>query len=126
MGETHDVQPELSRTVKTNAPNQEQRCPACCGLFTLGSASRKKKVQCPHCRALVTLSETAEVNGMEKPDAGAALAAQLEWEARCEQLQSRIETLEQQVEALLVAPRTQSTVIAGHNVSQKSRDPRLL
>ena len=85
--------------LKTCAPILEQSCPACGGRFTVGSAGRKKKVQCPQCREVVLLNGTAHA------EAAPALPAAPEWLAHCEKLQARIEALEQQVEALLVAPR---------------------
>jgi hypothetical protein len=114
--------------MKTNASTMEQRCPACSGLFTISSGPRKKKVQCPRCRALVTLSEAGEVNGTPEAEAASRSPAPEEWAARCEQLQVRIETLEQQVETLLVTPRTQSPLMPGNfqNSSAKSRNHRLL
>ncbi len=44
-------------------------------------------------------------------DAGAELSAAPDWMARCEMLQARIEALEHQVEALMVTPRTTSSLI---------------
>ncbi|MCE9610845.1 MAG: hypothetical protein K8R23_11685 [Chthoniobacter sp.] len=84
----------------------EQQCPACGGLFTISSASRKKRVQCPRCREVVTLGEPADVAPATVPDAPP------EWAARCDQLQTRIEALEQQVEALAVAPRPHAALLA--------------
>ena len=102
----------------------EQSCPACGGRFTVGSASRRKKVQCPQCREVVTLSPPSEVHGTP---AGCESPAAPDWMARCEMLQARIETLEQQVEALTVAPRPRSSLISErvHDFSPVSRE-RLL
>jgi hypothetical protein len=110
--------------MKPNAPTLEQRCPACDGLFTISSASRKKKVQCPQCRAVVTPTDPNEVKQGREAD---AVPAPPEWVARCDMLQARIETLEQQVEALMVSPRTPLAPIRERfrNVSPKSRDHRL-
>ena len=116
--------------MKSNAPNQEHRCPACCGLFTLSSGNRKRKVQCPRCRALVILSETVEVKSIEANAAGIS-APPLGWMARCEQLQVRIEileqqveTLEQQVESLLVSPRLRAPLIPEPPVQDGNQGPR--
>ena len=92
--------------MKTSAPILEQSCPACGGRFTIGSAGRKKKVQCPQCREIVLL------NGTVHAEAAPALPAAPEWLAHCEKLQARIEALEQQVEALLVAPRARPPLFA--------------
>ncbi len=97
---------------KTNAPNVEQRCPACGGRFTISPANRRKKVQCPQCREVVTLTEPPEIKesaqNVEKP---LPPSAPPEWLARCEQLQARIDALEQQVEALMVSPRPHTTLL---------------
>ena len=92
--------------LKTSAPILEQSCPACGGRFTIGSAGRKKKVQCPQCREVVLLNGTAHA------EAAPASPAAPEWLARCEMLQARIDALEQQVEALLVAPRARPPLFA--------------
>ena len=88
--------------VKMSAPILEQSCPACGGRFTVGAASRRKKVQCPQCREVVALSPPSAPN--EPPAAP-------DWLARCEMLQARIEALEQQVETLLVTPRPHSSLL---------------
>jgi len=82
----------------------EQQCPACGGLFTISAASRKKRVQCPRCREVVTLDDPA--------DAAPAPVATPDWAARCDQLQARIEALEQQAEARAVAPRPHAALLA--------------
>ena len=106
--------------MKTSAPILEQSCPACGGLFTIGSASRRKKVQCPQCREVVSLTPPDEANGTPE----ASLPAVPEWVARCEKLQARIEALEQQVEALMVTPRNRAPLIAErrHDFSAVSRE----
>ena len=110
-----------------SAPILEQSCPACDGRFTVGSASRRKKVQCPQCREIVTLSPPSELNGTPDTSAGHEVPAAPDWMVRCEMLQARIEALEQQVEALTVAPRTRSSLIPErvHDFSPVSRE-RLL
>ena len=96
---------------KNSVPNLEQRCPACAGLFTISPASRKKRVQCPHCREIVTLTEPAEINGAADSIEKRPAPAPPEWLARCDQLQARIEALEQQVEALMVSPRPHAALL---------------
>ena len=110
--------------VKMNAPILEQSCPACGGLFTISSASRRKKVQCPQCREVVSLTPPGEMNGTAETDAGHDLPAAPDWMARCEMLQARIEALEQQVEALMVAPRNRAPLIpeSRHDFSAVSRE----
>ena len=112
--------------VKTSAPVLEQSCPACGGRFTVGSASRRKKVQCPQCREVVTLSPPSELKGTPDTSAGSESPAAPDWMARCEMLQARIETLEQQVEALLVTPRTHSSLLPErlHDFNPGSRERR--
>lgn len=85
----------------------EQQCPECAGLFSISSTSRKKRVQCPRCRAVVTLAEPPAAAPAAEPVAESAP----EWAARCDQLQMRIEALEQQVEALAVAPRRHASLL---------------
>ena len=97
--------------VKASTPVLEQSCPACGGLFTIGSASRRKKVRCPQCREVVSLAEPGALNGTREAEAGRESPAAPDWRARCEMLQARIETLEQQVEALMVTPRTRSPLL---------------
>ena len=115
------------KKVKTHAPILEQRCPACGGVFTLSGASRRKKVQCPQCREVVTLTEPAELNGTPDAEAGRDLPAAPDWMARCEMLQARIETLEHQVEALMVIPRPRSPLFPErhHDFSPMSREQLL-
>ena len=110
--------------VKMSAPILEQSCPACGGRFTVGSASRRKKVQCPQCREVVTLSPPSALNGTPDPSAGREVPAAPDWMVRCEMLQARLEALEQQVEALTVAPRTRSSLIPEriHDFSPVSRE----
>jgi hypothetical protein len=101
----------LGESMKTNAHSREQRCPACGGLFTI-SAGRRKKVQCPQCREVVTLDDFApSIERKNNPVAEADLAANPERIAAWESLRSRIETLEQQVEALMVASRERSPLL---------------
>ena len=97
--------------MKTSTPILEQRCPSCGGLFTISAGSRKKRVQCPQCREIVSLVPPPETKGTRDTDAMGDSAAVPGWMARCELLQARIETLEQQVEALMVSPRTRPALI---------------
>ena len=110
------------KPVKTNAPILDECCPACGGRFTISAASRRKRVQCPHCREVVSLTPPAEMNGTPAPAAAAP-----DWVARCEMLQARIETLEQQVEALAIAPRARTALIPErrHDFSPVPRDDLL-
>ncbi len=91
------------KKMKATPPVLEQKCPACGGAFTINTSSRKKRVQCPQCREVVDLAEP------EPEPAGPAVP---EWAARCEMLQARIEALEHQVEALSIAPRPHSALLA--------------
>ena len=99
-----------------SAPILEQSCPACGGRFTVGAASRRKKVQCPQCREVVTLSPPSEMNAT--PETASPPAP--DWRARCEMLQARIEALEQQVETLMVSPRLHSSLL--HEFSPVARE----
>ena len=42
---------------KAKAPVVKQQCPSCGGEFTVGTASRQKKVQCPLCQGVMILGE---------------------------------------------------------------------
>lgn len=92
------------KKLKTTPPVLEQKCPACGGAFTINATSRKKRVQCPHCREVVDLAGPAD---SPPPEPAAP-----DWAARCDVLQARIEALEQQVEALSIAPRPHSALLA--------------
>jgi hypothetical protein len=88
---------------KARVPVVKQKCPSCGGEFTVGTASRQKKVQCPLCQGVMILGESEGAVGVELVTEGVTLPKEGErWEA----LQARVEALELQVESLLVRPRT--------------------
>lgn len=110
------------KKMKMSAPTPEQRCPACDGVFTISSANRRKRVQCPQCREVVTLVEPGELNGAGGLHAAPELPPVDGWKELCEALQARIETLEHQVEALMVTPRTNSSLIP-ERLNDRSQSP---
>jgi hypothetical protein len=75
------------------------------------SLTKRKKVQCPQCREVVTLTESAPTNRTPDLDAGRDLSTKADWMARCENLRTRVETLEQQVEALMVSSRARTSLL---------------
>ena len=96
------------KKMKATPPVLEQKCPACGGAFTINATSRKKRVQCPQCREVVDLADPA---APKDAPASAPEPTAPEWAARCDVLQARIEALEQQVEALSIAPRPHSALL---------------
>ena len=73
----------------------------------------------------MSLPQPAEPNGTPVADAVREIPATPEWIARCEMLQARIEALEQQVEALMVSPRTRASLLPErlHDFRPASREP---
>ena len=92
---------------KAKAPVVKQQCPSCGGEFTVGTASRQKKVQCPLCQGVMILGEGEGAVGVELGNGVGNGVVELGKEGeRMEALQARVEALELQVESLLVRPRT--------------------
>ncbi|MEI8108933.1 MAG: hypothetical protein WCI46_14060, partial [Verrucomicrobiota bacterium] len=88
---------------KAKAPVVKQQCPSCGGEFTVGTASRQKKVQCPLCQGVMILGESEGAVAVEVVTEGEKVSKEGE---RMEALQARVEALELLVESLLVRPRT--------------------